>query len=65
VHAEALAVLVAITADFVLNRWNLEILLYYRIRTYHGASIMRTAFDWKRSRISMLDVDHVKMDGRE
>jgi hypothetical protein len=27
-----LAVLVAIMVDFVLNQWNLEILLYYRIR---------------------------------
>jgi hypothetical protein len=28
VHAEALAVMVAVTADFVFNRWDLEILLY-------------------------------------
>jgi hypothetical protein len=28
--------------------------------TYHGAStVMRRAFDWKRSRISMLDVEAV------
>jgi hypothetical protein len=31
VHAEALAVLVAVAADFVFNRWDLEILPYYRI----------------------------------
>jgi hypothetical protein len=31
VHTEALAILVAVTTDFILNHWNLEILLYYRI----------------------------------
>jgi hypothetical protein len=34
VHTEALAALVAIMTDFVLNHWNLEILLYYCIRYY-------------------------------
>jgi hypothetical protein len=52
--------LVAVTADFVFNHWDLEIIPYYHIRTCHGASfIMRRAFDWKRSSISMLDVDAV------
>jgi hypothetical protein len=32
VHAEALAVMVAVTADLVFNHWDLEILPYYRIR---------------------------------
>jgi hypothetical protein len=32
VHAEALAVMVAVRADFMFNRWDLEILPYYRIR---------------------------------
>jgi hypothetical protein len=32
VYAEALTVMVAITADFVFNRWDLETLPYYRIR---------------------------------
>jgi hypothetical protein len=31
VHAEALAVMVATSADFVLKSWNLPILLYYRV----------------------------------
>jgi hypothetical protein len=60
VHAEALAVMAAVTADFVFNRWDLEILAYYRIGTYHGASvIIRRAIDWKHSSISMFDVDVV------
>jgi hypothetical protein len=32
VHAEALAVMIAVTADFVFNRMDLEILPYYHIR---------------------------------
>jgi hypothetical protein len=32
VHAEALAVMVAVTADFVFNRWDLEIFPYHRIQ---------------------------------
>jgi hypothetical protein len=56
VQAEALAVMVAVTADFVFNGWDLEFLPYYRILfgTYHGASvIMRRTFDWKLSNISL------------
>jgi hypothetical protein len=30
VPAEALAVMLAVTADFVFNNWDLEILPYYR-----------------------------------
>jgi hypothetical protein len=43
--AEALAVMVAVTFDFVFNRWDLEILPYYRIRhipwcvRYHAQSL--------------------------
>jgi hypothetical protein len=60
VHAEALAVMVAVTADFAFNCRDLEIFPYYRIGTYHGASvIMRRTCDWKRSSISMLNVDAV------
>jgi hypothetical protein len=56
VHAEALAVMVAVTANFVSNRWDLEIITVFG--TYHDASvIMSRAFDWKRSCISMLDVN--------
>jgi hypothetical protein len=32
VHAEALAVIVAVIVDFVFNHWDLEILHYNRIR---------------------------------
>jgi hypothetical protein len=32
VHAEALAIIVVVTADFVFNSWDLEILPYYSIR---------------------------------
>jgi hypothetical protein len=45
VHAEALAVMVAVTADFMFNRWDLEILPYYPIRhipwcvRYHAQSV--------------------------
>jgi hypothetical protein len=60
VHAEALAVMVGVTADFVFNRW---IWISFHITifgTYHGVSvIMRRAFDWKRSSVSILDVDAV------
>jgi hypothetical protein len=62
VHAEALAVMVAVTSDFVFNRWDLEIFPYYRIRHIWvpcASVIMRRAFDWKRSSISILDVDAV------
>jgi hypothetical protein len=52
VHAEALAVMVAVTADFVFNRWDLEILSYYRIRhipwcaRYHTQSLRLEAFEY-------------------
>jgi hypothetical protein len=48
VHAEALAVIVAVTADFVFNRWDLEILPYYHIQhmpwcvCYHAQSLSMT-----------------------
>jgi hypothetical protein len=51
VHVEALAVMVAVTADFVFNRWDLEILPYYRIRhkpwcvRYHAQSFRLEAFE--------------------
>jgi hypothetical protein len=51
VHVKALVVLIAITAEFVLNRWNLEILLYYRIRhlpwcvRYHVQSLRVEVFE--------------------
>jgi hypothetical protein len=41
----SLAVIVAVTADFVFNRWDLEIIPYYRIRyipwcvRYHAQSL--------------------------
>jgi hypothetical protein len=50
-HAEVLAVMVAVTADFVFNRWDLE-LPYYRIRhipwciRYHAQSLQLEAFEY-------------------
>jgi hypothetical protein len=52
VHAEALAVMVAAMADFVFNRWDLEILPYYRIQhipwcvRYHPQSLRLEAFGY-------------------
>jgi hypothetical protein len=52
VHAEALAVMVAVTADFVFNRWDLEILPYYRIRQiswyvrYYAQSLRLEVFEY-------------------
>jgi hypothetical protein len=58
--AEASTVLRAVAADFFFNCWYLEILRITVFDTYQGAStIMRKAFDWKRSRISMLEVEAV------
>jgi hypothetical protein len=50
--AEASTVLRAVAADFFFNCWHFG--------TYQGAStIMPKAFDWIRSRISMLEVEAV------
>jgi hypothetical protein len=44
--------MVAVTADFVFNRWDLEILPYYRIRhipwciCYHAQSLLPEAFEY-------------------
>jgi hypothetical protein len=52
VHAEALAVMAAVTADFVFNCWDLEILPYCRIRhipwcvRYHAQSLRLEAFEY-------------------
>jgi hypothetical protein len=52
VHAEALAVIAAVTADFVFYSWDLEILLYYRIRhipwcvRYHTQSLRLEKFEY-------------------
>jgi hypothetical protein len=54
VYAEALAVAVTVTADFMFNRWDLEILPYYRIRhilvpwcvRYHERSLRLEAFEY-------------------
>jgi hypothetical protein len=51
-NAEALAVMIAVTADFVFNRWDLEILPYYRIQDipwcvrYHAQSLRLEAFEY-------------------
>jgi hypothetical protein len=58
--AEASTVLRAVAADFFFNCWYLEIPSDNRIRHIQGAStIMRKAFDWKRSIICMLEVEAV------
>jgi hypothetical protein len=52
VHAEALAVMLAVTADFVFNRWDFKIFPYYRIRhvtwcvRYHAQSLRLGAFKY-------------------
>jgi hypothetical protein len=52
VHAEALSVMVAVRADFVFNRWDLEILPYYRVRQiplrvrYQARSVRLEAFEY-------------------
>jgi hypothetical protein len=52
VHAEALAVMVAVTADFVFNRWELEIQPFDRNRqipwcvSYYSHSILLEAFEY-------------------
>jgi hypothetical protein len=54
VYAGVLAVIVAVTADFVFNRWDLEILPYYRIRLirvlwcvrYYAQSLRLGAFEY-------------------
>jgi hypothetical protein len=52
VHAEALDVMVAVTADLLFNRWDLEILTYYRIWhvlwciRYHALSLRLEAFEY-------------------
>jgi hypothetical protein len=52
VHAETLAVMVAVMADFVFNHWDLEILPYYhiwhipwRVR-YHAQSLRLETFEY-------------------
>jgi hypothetical protein len=70
VQAKGLSVLLVITADFILSRWNLEILIHIRyisvFGTYQGASIiMGRVFDWMHSRISMLDVDVVPQSSKD
>jgi hypothetical protein len=52
VHAEALAINVAVTADFMFNRWDLEILPCYHIRhipwhvRYHAQSLRLEALEY-------------------
>jgi hypothetical protein len=58
--AEASTVLRAVAANSFFNCWCLRSLRITVFGTYQGAStIMRKAFDWKRSRISMLEVETV------
>jgi hypothetical protein len=55
VCVEASTVLRAVTTDFFFNCWHLDIPLDNRIRHHHA--IMRKAFDWKRSGISMFELE--------
>jgi hypothetical protein len=58
--AEASTVLRAIAADFFFNCWYLEIPSDNRIRHIPWCFHCHVkAFDWKRSRISMLEVEAV------
>jgi hypothetical protein len=60
VRAEAFAILGTMAADLVFNLWICRLFRIVSFRTYQGASIIfRRVFDWKRLRISMLDVDVV------
>jgi hypothetical protein len=52
-------VLRAVSADFFFNCWCLEIPSDNRIWYRGPSTIMRRAFDWKRSRISTLEVKAV------
>jgi hypothetical protein len=49
--------MVAITAGFIGIWRSFRITVF---DTYHGVFVMRKAFDWKRSSISLLDVDAVR-----
>jgi hypothetical protein len=58
VCAEASTVLRAVAADFLLTVAVWRSLRITIFSTYPGTStIMRKAFNWKRSRISMLEVE--------
>jgi hypothetical protein len=58
--AEASTVLRAVAADFFCNCWYLETPQITVFGTYQGAStVMRKTFNWKRYRISMLEVEAV------
>jgi hypothetical protein len=55
---QAGAVMNAETSDLLFNRRDLKVLSEDHVGKYHGASaIMRRALDWKRSRISILEVE--------
>jgi hypothetical protein len=59
VCTEAGTVLRTVALDFFFNCWYLEILSGSSSNTYQGAStIMREVFDWKRSKISKLEVNY-------
>jgi hypothetical protein len=57
--AEANTILRAVAADFFFNCWCLEIPSDNSIRHIRASTIKRKAFDWKRSRISMFEVEAV------
>jgi hypothetical protein len=62
---EMSGILVAVAADFILTEgiWMFRRMWLFGI--YHSAStVMRRAFDWKRSSISMLDADAVPQSWR-
>jgi hypothetical protein len=58
--AKASTVVRAVAADFFFDCWDVEVPSDDVFGTYQGAStIMRKAFDWNLSRISMLEVEAV------
>jgi hypothetical protein len=60
VSAEASTVLKAVVADFFFNHWCSEIPSDNSIQHIPSASIiMRKAFDWKHSRLSMVEVEDI------
>jgi hypothetical protein len=57
-YTEARTVLRAVVVDFFFNCWCLESSSVTVLGTYQGAStIVRKTLDWKRSRISVFEVE--------
>jgi hypothetical protein len=60
VYTDANIVMGAESADFFFYCWYLKVLTDTEFETYQGAStISRNTLDWKRSKISMFELDVV------